>query len=116
MSLVARGKKGTQGEDVHAPARPTRRQAAILVTGHFTDDDDGSLAWRPSCCYFLRLSNGPDFQDECLEELDEEKGDEEEDEDENEVLDESRLEEVKRFEEVSDERSRLGEPRSRRSN
>ena len=59
-------------------------------------------------CYFLRLSNGPDFQDECLEELDEEKGDDDEDEDEDEsevVEDESRVDEVKRFEETSDERS-----------
>lgn len=85
------------------------------------------VGWAGGCCYFLRLSNGPpDFQDdECLEdELDEEKGDEEdeEDEDDSEVVeDESRVEEVNRFE-VSDEcwcvcRSRLlAEPRSRRSN
>lgn len=52
-------------------------------------------------------------------EVEEEKGDEEEDDDDDsEVLeDESRVEEVKRFEEVSDERSRLlGDPRRRRSN
>lgn len=71
--------------------------------------------------YFFRFSKGPDFHDdaECLDELDEEKGEDEDDEeeDDSEVLeDESRVEEVKRFEEVSDERSRLGDPRRRRSN
>ena len=48
-----------------------------------------------------------------------ENGDDEdeEEEDDSEVLeDESRVDEVKRFEETSDERSRLGDPRKRRSN